>query len=290
MTNRATTRWLLCVLSVAVAVPPAPTLAQSYRTVSATRVAMGEEYLRVGVTFAAGVLRVMPGDGRTLYQGEIVFDDQKFRPVTDYDARTQSLRFGIERRDGVTKVGKIERPQRLDLSLAPNVPTDLTTSLGAAEAELELGGLSLKSLDINSGAAAAHVHFSSPNRIACSTLHLKTGAAEFRAERLGNARCERVVFVGGVGDVTLDFTGQWADRRAICEADIKLGLGQLTLRLPKTVGVAIEIDRFLATFERAGLTKVGSSYVSYGYDLASTKLHITLKAVLGDIDIEWVER
>jgi hypothetical protein len=273
-----------------VVVPPAPTLGQSYRTVSATRVAMGEEHLEVIVTFAAGVLRVMPGDGRTLYQGEVYFDDQKFRPVTEYNDQTQSLRFGIDTRDGTAKVGKIERPQRLDLALAPQVPTDFTASLGAVEAELELGGLSLESIAINSGAAAAHVYFSSPNRIACTTLHLMTGAAEFRAVRLGNARCRRLVFAGGVGDVTLDFTGEWMAQRPIHEADIKLGLGQLTLRLPRTIGIAIEVDRFLATFERSGLTKVGSSYLSHGYDSASTKLHITLKAVLGDIDIEWVER
>lgn len=251
---------------------------------------MGEEHLQVSITFAAGVVRVMPGDGRTLYQGEIYFDDQKFRPVAEYDDQTQLLRFGIDARDGTAKVGKIERPQRLDLSLAPQVPIDFTASLGAVEADLELGGLSLESIAVTSGAAAAHVYFSRPNRIPCTTLHLKTGAAEFRAVGLGNARCQRVVFAGGVGDVTLDFTGEWVARRTIHEADIKLGLGQLTLRLPKTIGIAIEVDRFLATFERSGLTKVGSSYLSHGYDSASTKLHIALKAVLGDIDIEWVER
>ncbi len=90
--------------------------------------------------------------------------------------------------------------------------------------------------------------------------------------------------------MTLDFTGDWTNGYSIHEADIKLGLGQLTLRLPKDVGIAIEVDRFLASFDRVGLTKAGSSYLSIGYDSANTKLHITLKAVLGDIDIEWVER
>jgi hypothetical protein len=288
VTHRAA-RWLVGVLCGPVVALPSATLAQSYSTVSAARMAMGEQHLQVDITFAAGIMRVMPGDGRTLYRGEIHFDDQKFRSLTEYDPQTQSLRFGIDPREGTAKVGKLEHPQELHLSLAPQVPTNLAASLGAAEAEFELGDLSLESIVINSGAAATHVYFSSPNRIRCSTLHLKTGAAEFRAERLGNARCQHIVFTGGVGDVTLDFTGEWTYQRTTYEADIKLGLGQLTLRLPKNLGIAIEVDRFLATFERARLTKMGSSYLSYGYDAASTKLHITLKAVLGDIDIEWVE-
>lgn len=287
MTERPGGR-MSCVLFGAVAALSAPMAAQAYHTVSAARVAMGEEDLRVNVTFAAGELRLLPGDGRTLYQGELYFDNQKFRPVTEYDVRTRTLRFGISSRSAAR--GDIERPQRMELALAPQVPIDLATTLGAAEAEFELGGLSLKSVTINSGAAAAHLYFSSPNRIRCSALHLKTGAAEFRAERLGNARCESMVFTGGVGDVTLDFTGEWGDSPQIHEVGIKLGLGQLTLRLPRSVGIAIEVDRFLATFDHAGMTKVGSNYLSRGYDSASTKLHITLKAILGDIDIDWVER
>ena len=268
---------------------PTSAMTQSYRTVTATRVAMGEEWLRVNVEFAAGILRLLPGDGRTLYQGELYYDDDKFRPVTDYDAATHSLRFGIESREEGFKHSKLEHPQRLELALAPQVATDITVSLGAAEAELELGGLSLTSIEINSAAAKARVAFGQPNRVECSGLHLRTGAAEFRAEQLGNAHCKRIVFAGGVGDVTLDFTGDWANGYGIHEADIRLGLGQLTLRLPKDVGIAIEVDRFLASFDRVGLTKAGSSYLSNGYDSADTKLHITLKAVLGDIDIEWVE-
>jgi len=274
----------MCVLS------PAPATTQSYRTVTATRVAMGEESLRLNVEFAAGILRLGPGDGRTLYQAELYYDHDKFRPVTDYDAATHSLRFGIESRGEGFKHNKLEHPQRLELTLAPQIPTHLTASLAAAEAEFELGGLSLTSIEINSAAAKARVAFGQPNRVECSELHMQTGAAEFHAEQLGNARCERIVFAGGVGDVTLDFTGDWADGYGIHEADIKLGLGQLTLRLPKDVGVAIEVDRFLASFDRVGLTKVGSSYLSDRYDDDDTKLHIILKTVLGDIDIEWVER
>jgi hypothetical protein len=162
--------------------------------------------------------------------------------------------------------------------------------LEAAEAEIELGDLSLTSVEINSGAAHAWVDFSQPNRIECSELALKTGAAELRVESLGNSRCAQIHFTGGVGDVTLDFTGDWSGETAVYKAGLKLGLGQLTLRLPRDLGVAIEVDRFLASFDRTGFNRVGSSYLSREYDSADIKLHIALRAVLGDIDVEWIER
>ena len=78
--------------------------AQSYRTVTATRTATGEESLEVRVEFAAGTLRLMPGDGRMLYQGEIFYDEDKFEPAVDYDANSGPLTWRIHFSDwGVSR-------------------------------------------------------------------------------------------------------------------------------------------------------------------------------------------
>ncbi|MFQ5703529.1 MAG: toast rack family protein [Gemmatimonadales bacterium] len=262
--------------------------AQSFRTVTAARLTGDGESLRVNVEFAAGVLRLMPGDSRTLYRGEIYYNEEKYRPVTRYRSRQHSLTFGLKSRSGDIRVRKIKSEQRLDLALAPQVPTRLTINIGAAEAHVELGDLSITDATIKSGAAKTTVGFDRPNRTECSRLEISAGAAEFRAAHLGNARCKHVMFDGGVGDVTLDFTG--VDLPRNMEAQVKLGLGQLTLRLPENLGVSIEMNRFLASFDDSGFDKRGSDYVSHNYDAALSKLHISIKAVLGDIDVEWVGR
>ncbi len=260
--------------------------AQSFRTVTATRLTQNEESLRVNVEFAAGILQLVPGDGRTLYQGEIYYDEDKYRPVTRY--RPGSLNFSLKSRGDNIRLGKLKTAQRLDLSLAPQVPTRLTMSMGAAEAHIELGGLSITHASIKVGAAKVTVGFSRPNRTPCSELTMNAGAAEFHAEHLGNSRCKRIVFEGGVGDVTLDFTGsELADDT---EAQIKLGLGQLVLRLPEDLGVTVDVSRFLASFDDSGFEKRGSGYVSRNYGGARSRLHISIKAVLGDIDVELVGR
>lgn len=262
---------------------------QSYRTVTASRMALDERSLEVHVEFAAGTLRLQPGDGRLLYQGEIYYDEDRFDPDIEYDSRRRTLTFGIGMRDGGISLGRLETPQRLDLALSPQVPTELSVALGAVEAQLELGGMSLITADLDLGAAKTRLSFSEPNRVECRSLELTVAAAEFYAESLGNSLCEYTSFTGGVGDITLDFTGEWSSGETR-HAEIELGLGQLTLRLPRQLGVEIEVDRFLASFDRAGFRKRGSRYRSEGYENAAARLLISIRAVLGDIDIEWVGR
>lgn len=262
---------------------------QSFRTVSATRVALDETSLNVRIEFAAGTLRLRPGDGRLLYQGEIYYDEDKFDANTDYDPDMRTLSFGLDTRDRGLRLGHLETPQRMDLALTPHIPTRLNIELGAVDARVELGGMTVSAVNLKIGAAKTHLSFSEPNRGICRSLDLTVAAAEFRARQLANSRCETISFEGGVGDITLDFTGDWVNGMTM-EAAIKLGLGQLTLRIPRSLGVAIEMDRFLASFDRAGFRKHGSRYVSESYETASNRLTISIKAVLGDIDIDWVER
>jgi hypothetical protein len=224
-----------------------------------------------------------------LYEGEIYYDEDVFEAYTDYEPERQRLFFGVQTRDRGFNLGRHETPQRMDLKLNPHIPTRLVLGLGAVEAQVELGGMNISALDLSTGAAETNLSFSEPNRGECRSLDLHVAAAEFLAEQLANSRCEVISFEGGVGNITLDFTGDWANATTT-EAEIELGLGQLTLRLPRGLGVALEVDRFLASFDRAGFRKRGDRYVSDGYETASKRLTVYIKAVLGDIDIDWVER
>ncbi|HEU0051626.1 MAG TPA: LiaF domain-containing protein, partial [Longimicrobium sp.] len=107
-----------------------------------------------------------------------------------------------------------------------------------------------------------------------------------RVERLGNARAERFSFEGGVGEATLDFSGAWT-RGAT--ASIQMGVGSLRLRLPRGIGVRIEKDSFLASFDAPGMVKRGGAWYSRNYEGAAIHLDISIDAALGSIDIDWVD-
>ena len=66
-----------------------------------------------------------------------------------------------------------------------------------------------------------------------------------------------------------------------------MAIGELTLRLPRGVGVRITLDKFLAAFEPAGLQQRGTGYESPGYAEAERKLDIQVTTAVGDVRVEW---
>jgi hypothetical protein len=176
--------------------------------------------------------------------------------------------------------------QDANVAFSPVVDLDLDITLGAVDADLELGGLSLSALTMQAGASQAVVRFSQPNRSRCRTATITTGAAELTMLGLGNSRCDRIDFEGGMGKVTLDFGGTWTSSS---NAAIKMAVGELTLRLPRRAGVRLTLDRFLASFDPAGLVRSGNGYQSPGYDRAERKLDIDVTTAVGGVRIEWLD-
>ena len=103
---------------------------------------------------------------------------------------------------------------------------------------------------------------------------------------LGNSRCDRIAFEGGVGRVTLDFGGTWTTSSAVA---VRMALGEVTLRLPRQVGVRITLDKFLASFDPQGLVRRGRSYLSPGYDQATRHLDIDVTTAVGGVTVDWLE-
>ena len=64
-------------------------------------------------------------------------------------------------------------------------------------------------------------------------LECTAGAAELSVLGLGNSRCDRLDFEGGMGKVTLDFGGAWTSSSQV---GVKMAVGELTLRLPRQAG------------------------------------------------------
>ena len=106
-----------------------------------------------------------------------------------------------------------------------------------------------------------------------------------RTEGLGNARFERFDLKGGVGDVVLDFTGDWSGDAT---GSVKMGLGSLELRLPAELGVWIHKSSFLASFSAPGLEKVGDGYRSPNWETAEHRLELHLETAFGSIEVEVV--
>jgi hypothetical protein len=268
-------------LAAALLLPSAGS-AQDWRTVTTMRQYSGEERVRVNVEYGAGELTVQPADAGALYRATLRYDADTFRPVTSY--RDGSLRLGLEGgRSGIRNL-RDQRGARLSIALGADAPLDLNMSFGAGKAEMELGGMRLRDLQVSTGASETTLRFSAPNPERLGRMKLEAGAAAFHVFGLGHANVERLDFSGGVGDIVLDFGGAW---RGDLNADISMGIGSLTLHLPRHVGIRLRRETFLSSFEARGLVRRGNMYYSENWDTATHKLTININAAFGSINVRW---
>lgn len=270
----------LLVLALGLAALPAVGHAQDWRTITTVRQFNGEDALRVDVEYGAGRLRISPAKGESLYRATLRYDAEHFQPLSRYE--NGRLRIGIE---GGSIRGRNSKPGQLDLSLGEQVPLDLNLKFGAGEAEVELGGLRIRDAEFQTGASETRIRISRANPERCRTANFEVGAAQFDVKGLGNLNCENIHVSGGVGEVTLDFTGEL---RGSSVAEIAMGLGSLTLRVPRGTAVSVRKKGVLASFDSEGLIKRGNVYYSENYDKAKHKLTFDIDAALGSIRMQWV--
>jgi len=273
---------------VALALMASAAAAQDWRSISASRQVHGENSLQVDLEFASGRFQLAAGRNNTLYRANLEYDADYFDATNDYDPQHQRLHLSVTP-DEIRRGIELDEnaPQFIHLELSPAVPVSLNLQFGAARADVDLGGLMVRTAQIKTGASESVVSFGRPNRGECTRFDVVVGGAEFRLEGLGNARCSRISLAGGAGRMVADFTGAWPAGTHTSTA-IKLGVGSLTLRLPDNVGVLVDITRIFASFDAAGFEKRGSQYVSPNYDDAEAYLEIDLDTALSSINVEWV--
>jgi N-terminal domain of toast_rack, DUF2154 len=271
---------LVAAVAVAVAVP-GPASAQDWRTMTLTRRTAGQDHLSIDLQYGAGDLSIHPVNDDVLYRAMIRYDADRYEPLTDYHDGTLSI--GIRGGKGINIHN--QDAGRLDLGLGTGVPLDLDLKFGAVEANLDLGGLRVRSATIETGASETTVRFSTPNPETLSSLELSIGAASFKAYDLGNANVDRMVVNGGVADVDLDMGGAW---QRDMTAEVKMGMGSVSFRVPRDVGVRVHKSGFLASFDASDFNRSGDDYISSNWDRAKRHLKLEIDSAFGSINVGWL--
>lgn len=256
--------------------------AQSWRTVTKVRHVAAEDQLDVNVRYGAGVFRLRAAESGVLYRMRLRYDEDVVEPLAELSGN--DLEVGI-RGSGRIRGWHKDGAGELELELVRGIPIDLNLEIGATRSIIDLGGLSLMALDVSAGASESTISISEPNPVRLRAARFQVGAVSFRAEGLQNLNAERIELKAGVGEVTLDFSGQPKEETTV---DVEMGLGSLTLRFPRGVGVRIIKNTFLASFDSEGLLKQGDTYLSPDWESAPRRVTVQVKAALGSIDVQWV--
>jgi hypothetical protein len=215
------------------------------------------EAVDVQIVMGAGVLAIR-GGASDLLEAEFTYNVAELKPEVAYSGRTLTVL--TPDIDEVTSLRDIEDFRyEWDLQFNDDVPMEMRVDLGAGQSDLELGNLSLTMFDLNSGAGDVAVDLSGASSLTRLDIDL------------------------GAGRVTLDLTGNWQND---LDADVRAGVGEMTIRLPRGVGVRVSVAGGITDINANGLTRDGDDYVNEAYDESDVTLRIDIEAGIGGINLE----
>lgn len=113
-------------------------------------------------------------------------------------------------------------------------------------------------------------------------LHVQVGAGESRLA-LGGLSLSGLDVAVGVGPTTIDFAGDW---RQGLSGRIQGGAGDLTLRLPRGVGVRVALEQGMGDVEVDGFRFHDGAYANAAYGTSPITIDLTVEHGAGDVTLE----
>ncbi len=214
---------------------------------------------RLTLTFGAGELNLSAGAKDALVEGTATYNYSKIRPVVKTDGDSVRIQAGEGKYNTFPNFRDLTN--RWDLELG-SAPIDLTIEAGAYTGEFTLGSLALTGLTIKDGASTVNLSFDSPNKAEMSILRYETGASSVKMTGLANANFSTLIFKGGAGDYTLDFSGEL---KRPATATIEAGLCNVILVIPKGVRAVVTVESGAANVSFGpGWSQSGKVYTQEG--------------------------
>lgn len=167
-----------------------------------------------------------------------------------------------------------------DLKLG-NYPLDLSINAGAYKGELDLSGVPLTRLQISDGASEARVIFNTPNPLPMEQLRYRTGASKVELVGLGNTKAAEIIFEGGTGAYTLDFSG---DLSQDTKVQIKSGVSQVVLIIPDETPARVEITGGLNNIAPQGTWSIRDGV--YEKSGSGARLLIEIQMGVGSLELK----
>jgi hypothetical protein len=295
MAIRPTHRWLVAVAVALAVMDAAAAHAQTWRTMTASRQRGSADSLHVRVYFGAGTFNLAAATEPLLYDLGLRYDAGRVRPKHTYDASANLLTIGSDsaighpfsldmKRGGLhlNAPGDDRNGTDLTVGLARGIPLDLSLSLGACDATLDLSNLSVRRLVLESGASQTTVTFGTPNPVPMSSLELDIGAAGLTVNSLGNANAATVNVTAGVGGAELDLRGSWTGTMHLV---VRAAVGGITLHVPDDVGIQARVAKTLGSLDAPDLTSRNGAYYSSNWGTAPRKVVIDASATLAGLEI-----
>ncbi len=168
------------------------------------------------------------------------------------------------------------------LELASSVPVLLNMGFGVCDAKVDLGGMSIADANFATGVCSFDLNFSSPNKIDCKNVSVKTGISSVTVENLSNAHAKSIEFNGGLGSIKIDFGGKLVTD---CDVRVKTGLGSVDIAIPSDINTTITTpESFLTSVDVAGFYSQGGGVYRSNFK-KGPELKIYIESAMGGVKV-----
>lgn len=199
-------------------------------------------------------------------------------------ALEQESQRGVSQKISYKMFGADERPtdKFWKVYLTETTPYSLSLDYGLGNANIDLSGLTIKKLKINTGSADVNISYGTgvQNKVDMDTFLIKVDMGSLHAKQLNLARSKVVVADVGFGNMLLDFSNKPLVNNHIIGS---VGAGNLIIQLPDPeVPVVVTInDSWLCSLSLStSLKKIGQNKFANAAYTADSK-----NAMVFDLDV-----
>lgn len=249
----------------------------------------GERKLNVKIDFGGGTIDLEKNKFDNILDAEIEEENPDEIHI-DYDKIGDKGELYLDSKSKLRHLDFDLDDNYWHLGFSDKIPISFEIDVGACKGEFDFTGLRIDNLDLDLGASSTEIIFREPNPERISRFKIDVGASKLKIKGLGNANFDKLSFDGGVGDFTLDFSGELKHKAYV---DIDVGLGSLTVLLPEDIGVRIKKEgSFLSSFSIAEneFQEVESDvYESENFGKTEGELILDIEIGLGSVEIEYID-
>jgi hypothetical protein len=235
--------------------------------------------LRLEIPF--GKVEIGPGAGESIVRGDVTYNVEECKPAYTVKGRTVVIR----QKCHILVPIDVRNKWNLDLGTAE--PYSLEIAVGGSESDIDLSGVPLNNLKIESGAGELTVDFADPNPTRIQNARISTGAGRSTLRGLLNANLEDLRIDAGVGQLVAHFTGG----PVTTDGAVKIngGVGEIQLYLPDDAPIRVTTSTGLGATEVGdGLVHRAGGYETTAYADADAKIDVRVSTGVGAIKINLI--
>ncbi|HEX7401451.1 MAG TPA: LiaF domain-containing protein [candidate division Zixibacteria bacterium] len=266
--------------------------AKEHATTTETRKieSSGEKEVKVKIDLGAAVIDLQKNNSGSILDAEMEYDPKQIKVQADYHKFNDKGKLLLESDTKNNGPDLDLEDNYWKLEFGDQVPLCFDIDVGACQADFDFTGLTIDDLQMDVGASSVEMEFRKPNSHRISEINLDVGASKLIVNGLGNANFEELIFDGGAGDFTLDFTG---DFNHSADVYIDIGLGSLSILVPKDAGIQIKKESsFLASFsldENEFEEVEDDLYQNKNFGKTKKELIFNIEVGLGTVKVEYAD-